>query len=398
MTSGITVRDVMNTDQLKCFKLLAGAGGLDNRVAKVGILDFEFAEGGQEHCIELHWVPNEFVLSTLLYAKDNDTPLLAAVEKLYASHVSGMAIKNVFSLEIPKEVLRYADENKFPIFIQTENTPFFEDIIIYVSELLKSVSNHNAIGGKIDAILTGDIDGNQIKRLALEINQVFRNTFVASYFTPREQNGPNANRQLILLISRKSEKFKGTSASLVGHKGGFFHIFSEDDASKIDTEMIIRNTCAIVGLRENDFFIGRSEMLTDLSNFKKALIQALYASDYSRIFGRNISDYRDLGVYQLLFPSSQEEWTNDFYAATTARVAAADVENGSNLLSVMLKYEEVGGNIRDVAAHFFTHENTIRYRLGKIRKLFGLELSDREFSERLMIAAKIHRIKVASLN
>lgn len=396
MASGITVRDVMNADQLKCFKLLAGAGGLDNRVAKVGILDFEFAEGGQNHCVPLHWAPNEFVLSTLLYAKGGGASLLEAVKALSAARVSGMAIKNVFSLEISKDVLRFADENNFPIFIQTEDTPFFEDIIIYVNELIKSVLDHDAIGRKIDAILTDDIDGSQVKRLALEINHAFRNTFLASYFIPKDSRDQEQNRKLFLLISRKAEKFKGSGASIAGYRGGFFYILSEDNVSKIDPDAIVRNVCASIGLKESDFFVGRSEMLTDLSHLKKVLTQGLYASSYSRIFGRGVSDYRDLGVYQILFPSMNEEWTNDFYAATTARIAAYDAESDTNLLPVMLKYEEAGGNIRDVASHFFTHENTIRYRLGKIKKLFGPELSDREFSERLAIAAKIHRIKAAS--
>ena len=44
-----TIRDMMQLDVMKSLKLIAGKGGLDKEVTRVGILDFEFTRPGSAY-------------------------------------------------------------------------------------------------------------------------------------------------------------------------------------------------------------------------------------------------------------------------------------------------------------------------------------------------------------
>ena len=70
------------------------------------------------------------MLTTFTYARDNIAIWQQAVKRLDKEKCSGIAIKNVFSMDLPQNIVYYANMHHFPVFLFTDNTLFFEDVII----------------------------------------------------------------------------------------------------------------------------------------------------------------------------------------------------------------------------------------------------------------------------
>lgn len=390
----VTIRDVTNIEKLKSLKLVAGGGGLGNRVEKVGILDFEFTKNGASQCVDAHWMPHDFVITTFLYAKDNEALLVDAVKKLNACGVSGIAVKNVFALDIPREIIRYANSNNLPFFIFEDNSLFFEDIIISVNNLIVSFSDNNLAEQKINAIIHGDFDKNHIKNMAKEINYAFMNSFFCAYFLYRD---PENLRHLPFLISAEARRAREVSgASIIKYKDGFFYIASATNAKKITPDESVDSLCQTLGLQPEHYHVGVSDQQYYLNNFKKALLQSLYAAEYGKLADEKRCAFRDLGIYQFLLPHADDEWLEDFYMATISPLVEHDLNNHGNLLDFAMTYEMCYGNNKEIALRYDIHENTIRYRLGKIKNILGFSGDNASFEQQLLLTMKIHRIKKTS--
>lgn len=386
----VTVGDITNLDIFRNLRLIAGKDGLDRRIQKVGILDFEFTRLGSRQCIDEHWAPNEFVLSTFLYARESPNLITDAIKKLASCNTSGLAIKNIFSIEIPKEAIRFANANNYPLFIFIDNSIFFEDLIVHVSNRIKAASSEVETERKLHAIIKHTEDKSSIKQAALGINPALENAFFVAYYSlkPGKDEG-----QLISLFSRVSQKnLMPISSSLLKYDRGFFFAHSAKNPQSIDIEAAQNALSLSFNIKKEDYYIGISEVHYYLTNYKKALTQSLQVTDYCKIHDLDIAHYHSLGIYRILLPSVDEEWVEDYYNSYIVPILEFDTENKSDLLEMVLAYEQCQGNIKDIAFIIGTHENTARYRLSKIKEI--LQFSDAaKMNEELSMAAKIYRIK-----
>ncbi|MDR3164689.1 MAG: PucR family transcriptional regulator [Synergistaceae bacterium] len=388
-----TIRDIINIDKLKSLKLIAGGKGLDNRVEKVGMLDYEFTKKGAPHNVETQWMPFDFVITTFLYAKENSELLIDAVKKLKSYGVSGIAVKNVFSLDIPAEVIRFANNNNFPFFIFTDNSLFFDDIIICVNNMVSQISDINVAEQKINVIRFGEHDKNQVKKLAREINYSFTDIFFCAYFRCRD---PERQNRLGTTITAAASRVRDISGvSIVKYKDGFFYLVSEINVKKLAPEESVASLCKTLAVREGEYYIGISNIQFHLSDFRKALLQSIYAAEYCKITGDGRRAFRDLGIYQFLIPHADDEWLSDFYAAIVLPLIEHDTSRRGNILDFAMTYEMCYGNNREIARRHKIHDNTIRYRLKKIKSALGFAENDPSFEQQLLLALKLHRIKLA---
>ena len=126
----ISVREVWELKEFQPFQLVAGEAGLDNRIDSIGILDYEYALQSGEAPKKWTFRKYDFVISSLLFAKDDPGMLMSAIVDLCHDQVSALAVKNVCYPELPEEVLKYADEHGLPIFMFGRDDAFFEDIVV----------------------------------------------------------------------------------------------------------------------------------------------------------------------------------------------------------------------------------------------------------------------------
>ncbi len=216
----ITVIEATKLDTFKNFKLISGISGLNNQVEKVGILDWEFFSRSE-------WLFNkgEFVLTSLLFAKDNPNFILEAVKELVKDGTSGLAIKNIYYNELPVEVVDYSNKNSFPIFI-FDNSVYFEDIITEVMDKIRFSENHEVLESKIDILIKKSLNKATVKEIALEINSSFKKSFFALYC--KSKRYIDSDSIITLLDSLKRRKKIDLHSTALKYRNGILIIFTED--------------------------------------------------------------------------------------------------------------------------------------------------------------------------
>ena len=386
----VTVRDVLSIESFRSFKLIAGAGGVGNRVDKVAILDFEFTKHGAPQTMKEYWAPGDFVISSLQFAKNNEALLLNALKKLCALGTSGLAIKNVFSLEMDSEIIRFANSHNYPLVLMTDTSIFFEDIIVQTSDLIRDVTDYNLAERRINHLIKGDVDAKTLRKTLLEINYTFMNAHFCAYFSIRDRKGLHRLPALLSAEARRVREISGSS--MVKYQDGFFYIFTTNQPRQVDRLGVVEKLCGRIGLVGEDYCIGVSDMHYHLSQARDSLLQALYAAVYSRVQGKNPASFEDLGMYRFVLPFAQSRWAEAFQERMIGPILENDLSGRTKLLDFAMAYEAHRGDRQALAALLHTHENTIRYRINKVRKLLGFAEDDPSFDEQLFLAIKLYRI------
>ena len=387
----LSVSEAMNLDTFKSFKLIAGHKGLNNKITKVGVLDFEFTQKGEHHWSEDQFIVGEFVLATFLYAKDNESIIYEGIKRLIQIKSSGLAIKNIFNFKITRQIIHYANVFSYPIFIFTDHSIFFEDCIIEIAYAINKINKHNLNEDIINDIIYKNFDYNYIKKSAKEINYHFKNCFIAMYFNHKGDNEHNREFDFLEVINRVGKvEFKD---SIIKHNNGFFYIatFEVLDLSEYrkETKDIINN----LSIDLSEFDIGISGAKFFLTDFKKGILESYYASQYNIIVDKPYNFYDDINIYKFILPFINEEWVKDYYLAVLDPIIKYDINCNSELIDTLMKYVESNGNIKSTAEKLFLHENTVRYRINKISELVKIDSSDNEFYLQLSIAINIYRIR-----
>ena len=392
MDMALTVLDATKLNIFENFRLVAGHRGLDRIIQKVGILDWEYIEKTESGSIDSDFVKGEFVLSSLLFAKENPEYIMDAVKYLEESEVSGLAIKNVYYQEIPHEVIRYADERSFPIFIFSKT--YFEDIVTEITDRIKSINNYESLETKIDLLVKMNLNKAIVRDVAFEINSGFKECFFILYF--KEKRFISDDR-IISMIERlkKSNIFKSCDAVLK-YKKGILTIFTYDKLNHADFRKKVNYYLGVIDLPLPEFFTGVSDLhagsQTNLYELGKGINESLFAERTAEVNKDSLSFFSEIGIYSILMPSHNDIWLQNFYKDFITPIIQHDQKYNTELLDTAMKYVENDGKIIETADALFIHKNTLRYRINKIKELLNMEESELSFLEQLSISVKLHKI------
>jgi sugar diacid utilization regulator len=157
----------------------------------------------------------------------------------------------------------------------------------------------------------------------------------------------------------------------------------------------IQKTCREL-LPDLSVSVGIGRFHNNPADTLRAYREAQSALQVSQRLGENgaVATFDDMGVYKLLLGAMEEdpEEVRNFYEETIARVEEYDRKHKTDLVGTLEAYL---GNNRSVAATaeaLFTHRHTIRYRLGRINDLTGLDVNKSEDQEKLGFGLKVMRL------
>ncbi len=161
------------------------------------------------------------------------------------------------------------------------------------------------------------------------------------------------------------------------------------------TAALIRQACAelLPGLTVS---IGLGRFHASPSATRRAYREAESALQVSQRLGESsaIATYDDMGVYKLLLGALEEdpEEVRSFYEETIARVEEYDHKHHTDLVGTLEAYLANNRSVATTAEALFTHRHTIRYRLGRINDLAGLDVHRSEDQEKLGFGLKAMRL------
>lgn len=376
----ITVSDVLKIHGLKNLNLIAGEDGLNGTVKKVGILDYEFLDKTEGQFGE-----GDFIISSFLFAKDDSDLFINSIKSLIEDRVSCLAIKDVYYKKLPSEIIEYANKKSFPIFI-FDNSILYEDIITDITDMIRTDAKHQLIEGKIDNILNNDISKDAIGEIVFEINEDFKESFIIVYCRPKTKEQDKNTLYLLNKYSSVKNKYN----AVFKYKDGLLAIITRN---KIDENIdnMVYEFLGELSINTEKFHIGISKSHDKLDQFKIGINESLYAMNVGEITSQNITFYNDIGIYKILIPFKDQYWLKDFYQSIIDPLQNYDKESSTDLFETAIIYVGNYGNIKDTADQLFQHENTIRYRIKKIKEILNME-ENHSFYEELSIAVKTYKI------
>ncbi|MCG8541452.1 MAG: PucR family transcriptional regulator [Clostridia bacterium] len=380
----ITILEAMKLDSVKNFKLLTEGWGLDRKIEKVGILDYEMIDK-----IEGQFGRGDFVISSFLFARNDVKLLIEAIKGLIKDGVSGLGIKDIYYKELPAEIIEYANERSFPIFI-FDNSVYFEDIITDIMDSIKDKDNYDLLETKVDIIIKDNLSKVMIKELASEINSSFKEKFIVAYCKEKKYID-DANIIRLLQSFEKSEN-KSIYNSVFKYRKGILIIFTYENLEKNDVVKRLGGLIRNIGIDTEKYIIGISNKHLSLKKLAKGIKESFYAVRVGEISDKSEILYGDIGVYKIIMPFVNEVWIKEFYEEIILPLKEYDEKYNTYILSTAIKYIENDGSVKRTSEELFQHDNTIRYRINKMKEILNMENSDGNFYEQLSIAIKIYKI------
>ena len=384
----VTVEDISNFPEFSSLKLIAGRDGLNKVVEKCGILDYEFVDGVREKWYSTNFRDeNMIVMTSFLYAKDNEYLIMDAVKNLASRKCSGLIIKNIFHLPIHENVIRYADTMNFPILIIESNNIHFEDLIVIISERIRHYEQLHYRESKVDEILRNGSDYKMCERIAYDINPTFKTDMIAVFFKAKGRF-ESEDYLRIESIAEKTDLLTA-SDSLFYYKDGFFVVRSRDMFTTVDAGKLSRPVIDIFSEVLDDFSVGVSEVHHLLWQIKSCFEESRYAAELNKSSDSDFMLYKDMGIYKVILPYCGDPVMREFCREYLKPLYDYDLETKGNLLKTAVAYVMNDGDIQKTADYMAQHKNTIRYRLKNINNIMEINVFEAKDYEILSFAVRI---------
>ena len=365
-------------------KLIAGGGGMSRPIKNVGILDYELEPSLKDKYLHTNFQEGQFILTSLLFAKDAPQLVTEAVKHLVSRGASGLAVRNVFRLPLPEAALRYANSKNFPIFLINSGRIYFEDIVYEVRRLAEKMGDIYFPQSELEMIFSGGELGEETARRARRVNPSFGERFFAVYMHGAEYFGEHDFMEFYGRYEKSG--FFSPRSRLCLYRHGVFFFYSGDGDSRGDfiSEFLKR-------IDEDEICsAGVSRTHFSLREFGECAKEAIFAALINGESSKPYHRYDELGIYKVVFPLAERAEAAAFSCGVLDAVKEYDIENGSELLKTLEQFITSGRSMRAAAEALGVHENTLRYRLEKVASVTGLSFHSHDEAEQLSLAVKFN--------
>ena len=381
---GLTVRDILELNIMKNFKIIAGEGGLNRPISGQGveILDFEFVQGVGLHRDRI-FEGESIAISSLLFAKDNPMLILDTVMRLYELNVSGLAYKTVFIKELPEEVINFANVNDFPI-MEFGGDEFFEDVVLQVRNELNRGSDMQEIENDLEKVLDREMTPRDELKFIRRINSNLKKyvRVVAVWDETRDADGVES----LVRHHLDSDRLRRKTA-VCKFRRGYFIILSQDEPDERRFAALLEDLFIQLGLDRSRVKMGFSRIQDLEEDSGKAIREAFWACIVARIEKLSQCRYEEMGIYRFIVPEINSPSMRAYMEEYLAPLLK---EEHRELFSTAKAYIMCSGDVMETAEQLFCHKNTVRYRLGRIQEMLDPGANDKSFYESLSIAVRIY--------
>ena len=379
----LTLKNLMHLRCMQGMKLIAGEGGLDRPVCSAGIADYEIARNIHMNR-ELAFAADSFVISSLLFAMDDEDRILEAVKSLYRQNTSGFAYKNVIFETLPREVAEFCDAHDFPLFVFGQDI-YFEDVIFEIMDAVQQDDTRILSADSIRCMIDGQLTAEQVEETVKGLSLLFKEYSRGIYVSPKKDYPLELERLFHSYYLNKSLRQK---AMLCRYEKGLFLLLTSSRNSKDAFTVIEKEVLEGLGLSEENSVISRSGLHPSRSQLDRCLRESWQTYVAGMAMDCNYGSYDKIGIFRILIPLQKEPALAAYSSEILEPLYGRD-----ELMETVTAYVAHGGDVAATACDCRCHQNTIRYRLAKVRELTGMEnRTDTELYEEFSAAVRIVRL------
>lgn len=373
----LTLSSALQLEHMDQLKELTNGMHLQQVISAIGILDHEIIED-EYHLFE----PGEFVITTFSVARNDVSLVFRAVKGLIKARCSGLAIKSVYYENLPQEIIDYANQHRFAIFI-------FEDV--FIEHLINSVNNafsmnyeHLITEAKLESLYKGNMNRHMSRHLLTELLHSLKDYIRFYYLKDKQFVDESVMMSRVNYLGKDKES--GTGVFLF--RKGLLCIFTDDQEMKDDHAFnyLLRR----LGVSADDCYVGVSNSHRMSDDMQEGLSEAYVAYQTAEIQNESRLAYQEAGIYRLIVPILRESGTRKYAQSVLEKVIEYDAHYDSHLYDTMRMYLTCACNTKKTAEALFQHKNTVLYRVKKVKKMLGPFESDQAFIEEVSLAIKIY--------
>lgn len=376
---GILVKDLFKLDLFKESQIMAGHNGLNRIINRVSVFDCPIQESRDKVVLQ----EGDFFITNFFFFKKSIEYGIYAINFLDSCRCSGLCITSEYLEYFSEELINHCNKINFPI-LTIDSSISYGDIIKDVSYLLfKNQKNYLLETQLVNLMNTYSVlESNKILNT---INPHFLDHVTAIYFYSTN-NYYNYSSDFLNLLNQNKNNI------CISYKNGFILLISycKDDLKSINSTISYYSD--IIKDNVEKYMIGISNNSINLVDTRIAISQAILCLTSMNKKSLSIIQYKELGIIPLLFSYKDTPEIKNYYTDIINPIKEHDDKYNKDLLNTLIAFVECGGDYKNCSRILFQHENTIRYRILKVKSLLNLENSSIEFYERISIFIKLHKI------
>lgn len=379
----VTIQNLLSVDLFKEAEVVAGKGGLNNEIGRINFADCPMPDNIRDETLSGLIKKGDLFINSFYIVKDDKEELFDVIRTYIDCQCSGTFVITEYIKKLPQKAIELCNENNFPVVFIDPDIPY-ADIIKTTMEMILVDKSETIYEMKIEKILEKDASKEFIISTANEIIKSFKNYYASSY---TELDNSYGARKQILISNIKN--IQGIEPII--YKNGIFLLMNFNEISSLDIYYkqiypILKNLIA-------NYHVGISNSFTEIENFNDCLKQSILAYEVSHIINHEQVYYKDVHVYKILHPLKNSKVLKDFYSDILEPLTGAEGSSDKyELINTVEAYLNCDGDYKKTALLINQHENTVRYRISKAKRLLNLENDNFKFIEQVSIALKIKNL------
>lgn len=377
----ITVADILSLPSFRDVELMAPCPGAGEReVRNVGIIDCP-----PDYNEYSAYMPGELILTNLGFAYDDPELAERSLLALIKRGVSAIAVKRVYGAPISERAKAASAEAGVPVY---QYDGAYHERVAYESlDLIRrdqeDADHAQAIEGLLD-----DHDADAVKTSLYRLMGATGAAIQCFALAPKSRDALSlyAARDTALasleMVRREHPVVDSVGACRYKDLILAFACYAEMASTAVDEA---RYRCEDLIACEGNLVCGEGDA-QPLGEGDLTIRQAISALEYARLDSERIVSWDGMGFAAFSDAARQDRLFLSVSTAYRDKLAAYDEEHGGELVRTAECLYRTNGDVKETAELLFQHPNTVRYRIRKMKTLFGMEdESDRAFSMLLIL-------------
>ncbi len=367
----VTIEKLLTLPQLKCIRVVAGKGGLGREVAWANTLESSKLIGFvHEH---------ELIFTTGINAQDRKDGLYRIVKGVCEVGAAGIVINlGPYIHEVRPDIIEYAEKNNFPVLTLPWEIRIADTTHAIYEYIIKGVGEKNKINGLLRELIFGL--GQEPVDLHVLEQYGYRDDHSYCVLICDVPDCSDQDKSTIsMAISNKFLSMNLRSIYLEENNHLIF-VLQKNDVHNQDVGNVVDMTVKDLNLDRDQtrFFVGVGQYYHSLANLGTSYKEALRVINVMKNNPRRstrIFTFEELGIYKLFAGLGEHDEVRAFSRQVLGKLEEYDRINATDYLDFLRLYLEENGSLAKISQLLFMHRNTVMYKINKIEKILGCDLS-----------------------